>query len=503
MEKGEVHISIVGAGASGILSLSRLVAKLHPDPDTKITIRAFDKSGTFGPGLAYSTPLNSHIINMSAETMSAVINEPSHFVDWLKINEKRILEEFPYLSLDEKSYPPRKVYGYYLEDIKQKALERAKKKNINVELLGGEVIDIQATAYDNELLLRDGRTFQSDYVILAIGNFPPTILTELKGTDGYYPYPWPVQEIMDQVSPAEPVCILGAGLSAIDTLFTLLENKHREKIYFISRTGLIPKVQGKPRKHILQFIKKDILEGETLSLELVGDLFLREIEKAEGKRIDWLHTLNPTKSIGEILEEDIAAAKEGPIPSQSVLFATAEIISDLWNRLPHQEQRKFDCDYKSLWTVFRHPMPVVNAEKVLRPLKSGQLKVLSGFKCIRHLGKGQGFLVDIQTRYGVVYPLRVRSFINATGQGLAVAKYDDRLVQSLLGRGTIAPHPSGGIHVDFDSGITISKEGTLSDWLYAVGEMTRGIHFFTNAIGQIALFVDRIAESIANSLENA
>ena len=236
---------------------------------------------------------------------------------------------------------------------------------------------------------------------------------------------------------------------------------------------------------------------------MVGDLFLKEIEKAEGKRIDWLHALNPTKSIGEILEEDIAAAKEGPIPSQSVLLATAEIISNLWKSLPHQEQRKFDCDYKSLWTIFRHPMPIINAEKVLRPLKAGQLKVVSGFKCVRYLGKGQGFLVDVQTRYGVVYPLRVRSFINATGQGLAVSKYDDRLVQNLLGQGTIAPHPSGGIHVDFDTGNTISKEGKLSDWLFAVGEITRGIHFYTNAISQIALFVDHIAESIVAGMEKA
>jgi uncharacterized NAD(P)/FAD-binding protein YdhS len=500
MAKNEVMITIVGAGASGILSLSRLVSKLSPNSASKLTIRVFEKSGSFGPGLAYSTPLNCHILNMNAGTMSAVIGEPDHFIDWLKENEQRILNECPHLSLDEKAYPPRKVYGYYLEDIKKNAQEKAKQKKIRVELIKGEVIDIQEGAYHKEVLLRDGRTFQADFVIMALGHFPPTILYELRGTDGYLPYPWPAQVIMDQVSPREPVCILGAGLSAIDTLFTLLENDHREKIYLVSRTGFIPKVQGKSKKRVLQFITQNTFEGQKLSLEEVGGLLVREIERAEGKGIDWLHALNPAKSIEEILEEDIATAKAGPIPSESVLLATAEIISNLWNSLSHEEQRKFDCDYKSIWTVYRHPMPIVNAEKILHTLKSGQLKVLSGFKCVQYLGKGQGFLVDIQTRYGMTFPFRVRSFINATGQGLAVARYDDTLVQNLIRQGTIAPHPSGGIYVDFDASFAMNKDGKPLKWLFVVGEMTRGTHFFTNAISQLSLFADRIAGSIAKHM---
>ena len=501
MAKNEVIITIVGAGASGILSLSRLVEKLSQNSASKLTIRVFEKSGSFGPGLAYSTPLNSHILNMNAGTMSAVMGEPNHFIDWLKENEQRILKECPFLSLNEKAYPPRKVYGYYLEDIKKSAQEKAKQIKISVELITAEVIDIQEGAYHKEVLLRDGRAFQTDYVIMALGNFPPTFMYELKGVDGYFPYPWPAQVIIDQVKPTEPVCILGAGLSAIDTLLTLLENDHREQIYFVSRTGFIPKVQGEPKKQVLQFIKKEILQGQKLSLEEVGGLFVREIEKAEGKRIDWLHALNPAKSIEEILEEDIAIAKAGPIPSESVLLATAEVIGDLWNSLSHEEQRKFDCNYKSIWTVFRHPMPIVNAEKVLKAIKSGQLKVLSGFKCVRYLGKGQGFLVEMQTRYGLIFPFSVRSFINATGQGLAVARYEDTLVQNLLRQGTIAPHPSGGIHVDFDASFIINKDGKPLEWLFAVGEMTRGTHFFTNAISQLSLFADRIAGSIVNSMK--
>jgi hypothetical protein len=86
------------------------------------------------------------------------------------------------------------------------------------------------------------------------------------------------------------------------------------------------------------------------------------------------------------------------------------------------------------------------------------------------------------------------------GDGALARAYEDTLVQNLLRRGTIAPHSSGGIHVDFDNGFTIDKDENPSNWLFALGEMTRGTHFFTNAVSQIALFADRIAGLIVNRL---
>jgi len=132
MAENKIRVSIIGAGASGIISMSRLVENLSQNfpPRKKIEIFLFDKSGTFGPGLAYSTPLESHVINMRADTMSAVLDNPADFVAWLKSHELEIKKEFPDIAIDEKAYPPRKVYGQYLADICDKAFGNAKEQNI-------------------------------------------------------------------------------------------------------------------------------------------------------------------------------------------------------------------------------------------------------------------------------------------------------------------------------------------------------------------------------------
>ena len=66
MADNKTDISIIGAGASGIISVHQLVEKLLKSSfsSKKIRIYLFDRSGVFGPGLAYSTPLDSHLINM-------------------------------------------------------------------------------------------------------------------------------------------------------------------------------------------------------------------------------------------------------------------------------------------------------------------------------------------------------------------------------------------------------------------------------------------------------
>jgi uncharacterized NAD(P)/FAD-binding protein YdhS len=109
----------------------------------------------------------------------------------------------------------------------------------------------------------------------------------------------------------------------------------------------------------------------------------------------------------------------------------------------------------------------------------------------------------MQSRYGLDYKLRIPVLINATGQGLAVTKFDDMLVRNLLAGGIIVPHQSGGIQVDFETSVVVHRNGVRSNRMFAVGEITRGVHFFTNAIRQNTRCADRITTSIVNSINNS
>ena len=130
-------------------------------------------------------------------------------------------------------------------------------------------------------------------------------------------------------------------------------------------------------------------------------------------------------------------------------------------------------------------------------LRSGQLEVLSGIVGIAHDPAAGTFAVELRDRAGTCRILEVPVVINATGQCMDAWKIDSGLLRQMLSDGIAASHPSGGINVDFDTGRVIDRSGLVSDSLFALGELTRGVHFFTNGVVPCALHARDIVEFIA------
>ncbi|MBN2417970.1 MAG: FAD/NAD(P)-binding protein [Deltaproteobacteria bacterium] len=496
-----ITVAIIGAGASGTILANQIIEKTNHMPDVSVTVFLIEKGRDFGPGLAYSTPLSSHILNMRADTLGVEKDNPCHFVEWLKEHENTGSIEFGSESYDI-NYPPRKVYGQYLKNIIDEAVKKTVSGQCRLELINGEAVDIEHNGSGFRLQIEGGSMISVDYAVLAPGNFPSSFLHELKGKRGYIHYPWPVSIITENIPRDNPVCILGTGLSAIDTLFTLLENDHRGKITFLSRRGFLPKVQGKPFEYQLKYINKQsiseagsALHENHIPFDRIKDLYFREMEASEEKNIDWLQVFNPGGSIEQILEKDIIRAESGIIFYQAALTATGPLTGYIWNSLSAADRMLFDTNYKTLWTVYRHPMPLVNAKKILKAIKSGQLDILSGCTCVRTCGE-EGFEIDVSTRFGIPYAVKIPAVINATGQGLDVKKYNNPLINRLIEKGLINPHPNGGIFTDFDSSEVRGKDGNRVPGLFALGEITRGVHFFTNGIVPNMSSSGRIADYI-------
>ena len=479
-------IAIIGAGASGTVLLHQLIEKIFAGSNHSFSIFLIEKSGIFGPGLAYSTPLSSHILNMRAETLGVLNNNPNDFAEWLKEQEGSSRNKKASDSSD-RAYPSRRLYGDYLKHVLQSTLDKASAIHSNVETVKGEAVDIIHKGDVMDITMANGTVISSDYTVLCPGNFPPEFLYELKNFKGYLPYPWPAAKIMETIPRDVPVCILGTGLSAIDTFFTLHENAHRGGITFLSRRGILPKVQGDFRNYKLEYINPEELKNikkknnNILSLDSVKELFFKEIENAEGKSLDWLRIFNPDGSVADILEKDIEKAERDVIPYQRVLNATGILTGMIWNQLSIEDRSRFDRELKTLWTVYRHPMPMVNARKIYEAVKSGQLDIESGCMCVRTCGN-RGFEIDVSTRFGVPYVIKAPFIINATGQGLDVSKFDSDLIKRLIEKQLLVPHPNGGIYVNFDNSTVLNRNGDPVPGLFALGEITRGVHFLTNGI---------------------
>ena len=124
-------IAIIGAGFCGTLTAAHV---LRADPACKVVL--IERSGRFGPGLAYSTPSPVHYLNVPAGNMSAFDDDPAHFLRWAQ-------ERDPHAATG--SFLPRGIYGQYLKSLL--ATERSKagshESGGRLREVHGEVVSIE------------------------------------------------------------------------------------------------------------------------------------------------------------------------------------------------------------------------------------------------------------------------------------------------------------------------------------------------------------------------
>ncbi|PCI98709.1 MAG: hypothetical protein COB14_07370 [Alphaproteobacteria bacterium] len=497
------NIAIVGGGAVGVCVFNELVDQLVqlPNPE-RYNITIYDKTGVFGGGLAYGTQLDAHILNMPANSMSAKSDDPQHFIKWLKEPHSNDLHSYFNIQARGNDFVPRSVFGLYLEDVLDKALDKAQEFGISTELKQDDIINIQ---HQDGLMSVDSSSSHQLYnqTILCLGNQPPSVGSELCATSGYFHQPWPEGELTKGIPKDSDVNILGSSLSAVDTLLTLLENGHKGPINFISRNGLLPKVRSFPKPYKLTALSLENVqlsndnEMKKVSFEKIVELFQTELAQAgiEVPNVS-IAQLQEKDSPLKILEADIQRVQEGKDNYFAVLKAVDDVASDLWHAMSLPAKQTFDEHYKTLWNMYDYAMPMQNAQKVLQALQSGQLSVRSGFNNIEYNDQEKMFVIRCSDNE----VFQSKYVVNAIGGGCDLTKMQSPLIQNALKNDVFKPHPLGGIDVDFDTGRVKDKDNNCSDILYAVGSLTRGVHFYTNSILENAKASKAVAFHVCNTL---
>ena len=163
------HIGIVGGGFSGCVTAINL-SRLSGGP-LKITI--INQGYPLGRGIAYSTRNGSHLLNVAARNMSALADQPNHFVEWLRTRSEYC--DDPIARLREE-FVPRRIYGDYLHSLLFSRTNAAAEKKIEIEMIDQAVTDIVPAYEGVNIILADGQTIQVDKAVLATGNQPPGAL---------------------------------------------------------------------------------------------------------------------------------------------------------------------------------------------------------------------------------------------------------------------------------------------------------------------------------------
>src|SRR6202012_134962 len=97
-------IAIIGGGVSGALTAFHLVRQ-----EVQARVILIEQRPDFGLGLAYSTPSLRHLLNVPAGKISALPDQPNHFLNWLRKNYDP--------AATAKTFAPRAVFGRYIQSL--------------------------------------------------------------------------------------------------------------------------------------------------------------------------------------------------------------------------------------------------------------------------------------------------------------------------------------------------------------------------------------------------
>ncbi len=435
------HVVVIGAGFSGVAAAAALVRRKNGPRVTLI------ERGRFGPGLAYSTNDQHHLLNVRASNMSAYADKPEDFAHWLKSKT----------GAEPTAFATRQRYGQYAETV----LKRAQRARMfgGFQRLRDEAIACRPGSGWWQVTTASGKTLEANAVVLALGNQSvshPSIFVEA----GIEPIePWDAKGL--QRIGRGDVLLIGAGLTMIDVALSLADKSRIKTIYALSRRGLTPRMHLDPP-----------MPAPSTPLQLPQNLS------------DALH---------EFRREVRAMAERGE-PWQLAVDRMRSVTPSLWRALPLAAQQRFLRHLRVWWDVHRHRAAPEIAAKAQALHESGRLRVLAG-EIVSVTKTGKTFEVYHRQRGSMVrHRLDVSAIVNCTGGNPDLTRSTDILISQLIGEGIARPHPNGyGFDLDENARV-IGMSGVAQPGVYAIGPITQGAFWESTAVPEIRARSAAIAE---------
>lgn len=455
-------MAIIGGGCAGILVAVHLL-RLDRRP-RKIVL--FEPRAELGAGAAYSTDDPRHLLNAPACAMSALDDDPAHFVAWLA-------DRHPAWGATD--FVPRRLYRTYLQDVLDQAHSGAvigTELTWVHELVTSLHVDGDPAAPVTTVYFGPGEQCRADRVVLALGAPAPVALSglDVSPTFGMVGDPW-CPGALDTVDGPGDVLILGTGLTMIDVAIVLADQDRRRTIHARSRHGLLPAVHTSDG--FAPWPGFDI--GTPATARVALQRLRRMSAEAEAAGWSW----------------------------RNVIAAARTAAPDVWGGLDDAERRRLMRHLARRWEVARHRMSTPVAEAVEELRSSGRLTVSSGrVLAVENLGS----MGDPRLRVTLAGPagrrqtLIVSALIDCTGPGPDPTT-GSALVAGLVADGLARRHPSGiGLDVD-DHGVLRTGSGRAGT-IATVGWCRRGAEFEATAVPELRGQASRLARDMARTLDH-
>jgi uncharacterized NAD(P)/FAD-binding protein YdhS len=135
------------------------------------------------------------------------------------------------------------------------------------------------------------------------------------------------------------------------------------------------------------------------------------------------------------------------------------------------------------------------ASAVEQLLEAGDLNIVAGRITAAHQA-GSLIVLDVSPRGGVAMNLRARHVINCTGPTTDVKTLSSPIVSDGLARGFVR-RDSLGLGIETNACAAIAADGVASDWLFAIGPLTRPEFWEVTAVPEILAQGKALAERLS------
>ena len=435
-------VAIVGGGFSGTVAAVHLLRRAAAG--TRVLL--IERSGDAGPGVAYATRDDRHVLNVPAGRMSAFPGAPDDLVEWAGV------------AAD--AFVPRRVYGEYLRARLAGAAARSAGR---LERVVGEVVRLRPARAALELVLSDGRRIACDRAVLAVGGLPGGGPCELPDDERVIADPW-APGALEQAGTASTL-IVGSGPTAVDVALTLCDESPAARVAMVSRHGRLPYAH-------LPGLREP---APPPALAASGPLRLRTLERT--------------------VRAHVALCEADGYDWRDVVDGLRPLTADLWSRLPVSDRRWFVRERGRAWEVRRHRLAPGVAATVAALRMYGRLSVLSGgVQAVRRRARG------IEVRLGDGRTVIAARVIACAGPGTDVAATPLPVVRRLLADGHASADAVGlGLRATA-AGALVDARGGSDGRVWLLGALRRGELWESTAVRELREQAQHVADGVQHSL---
>ena len=457
-------VVVVGAGASGTLTAIHLL-RTAGRRSTGLDIVMLDPVDRWGRGTAFGTPDTEHLLNVTAAGMSALPEDPRHFVGWLNRESAT--------AVDPNSFQPRRSFALYLDDTLADA--RAAAPLAALHHVRATATALRRTAHGMSVLTDDGRELQADAVVVGTGlpqvghDWAPQ---DLRDSPFFIPDPWSPGALdvvrRDKVGPAD-VLVVGTGLTMVDVVWSLTGKDAREgrTLLAVSRSGRLPKAHLTVPK-------------------------LAAIPEVSG----WGDSLEGIRSAALA---HIAGVKEATGDWRPAVDGLRFQVATLWERLDDDDRMRFVRELSGEWNVVRHKMAPTSALLLEDLTSRGVLRTEAATVVgVEPLSRG-GLRVTLSD--GSTHD--VGWVVNCTGPQSDIRLLGNPLLDDLLRERAGAPLATvatGGMGVRTHEGRVLDGHGYTEAPLWTLGALRRGELWESTAVPEIRTQALQVATQVLDAV---